>query len=726
MIGPAYFTRTEDVVEAIRTRLGKRWILAAPLGLGKPNRLLNALYAAARADEHTRLTILTALSLARPTPSSDLESRFLAPFIQRWWGSDYPDLDYLKDLRRNLVPSNITISEFYLQSGSMLGRPLAQRHYTSVNYTHVARDVAAAGVNLVVQMVARRETPTGPRFSLSCNTDVTFDLIERLAREGRELMVVGVVHPALPFVGNDAEVGPEFFAAVLQCSDENHRLYALPRAPVEDAEYALGLVASTLVKDGGTLQIGIGALSDALVYALRMRHSDNAAYRAVVEPMLDAPERLLANKIGGFDVLDEGLYGASEMVMDGFMELHTAGILKRRVYDYLPLQKLLNRGQIGTQLRAQDVDLLIESGVYPLRLDAEAVAELANFALLPAGSHLDDIGALILPGGARIESLWDSAARQQLAAAIDGVSLRHGRYLHGAFYLGSHALYDWLRGLKGEDYEGLCMTRVSHINELYGGQESLQLAQRHEARFFNTCMMQTLLGAAVSDALANGQVVSGVGGQYNFVAMAHALPTGRSILMLRATRDSGGVINSNIVWNYGHTTIPRHLRDLVLTEYGVADLRGQTDEQCIQRLLGICDARFQDDLAAQARSAGKLDPAWQIPSHYRRNTPERIVADLASSKAKGWFPMFPFGADFDATEIRLVCALRWLKSNMQRSADRVRTLARALTAKPGPAEHPYLTRMGLDSASGWQQHLTARLLTLALRKSASSSNFTKA
>ncbi len=718
MTGPAYFTRTEDVVEAIQARLGKRWIVAAPLGLGKPNRLINALYAAARADEHTRFTLMTALSLARPAPSSDLESRFLNPFLQRWFGAHYPDLDYLKDLRRNEVPTNITISEFYLQSGSMLGKPLAQRHYTSVNYTHVARDVAAAGVNLVVQMVARRETPTGPRFSLSCNTDVTFDLVERLAREGRELMVVGVVHPALPFVGNDAEVGPEFFAAILQCSDETHRLYAIPRAPVEDAEYALGLVASTLVKDGGTLQIGIGALSDALVYALRMRHTDNAAYRATVEPMLDAPERLLANKIGGFDTLDQGLYGASEMVMDGFMELHTAGILKRRVYDHLPLQKLLNRGQLGTHLRGGDVDLLIEAGVYPPRLDANAVSDLVGFGLLPEGSHLGSDGRLTLLNGARFEQLWDADARRQLASAIDGVQLRNGRYLHGAFYLGSHTLYDWLRGLKGEDYEGLCMTRVSHVNELYGGQESLHLAQRHEARFFNTCMMQTLLGAAVSDALANGQVVSGVGGQYNFVAMAHALPTGRSILMLRATRSSAGVVSSNIVWNYGHTTIPRHLRDLVLTEYGVADLRGQTDEECIQRLLGICDARFQDALAAQARSAGKLDPAWQIPANYRRNTPERIVADLRQAKSQGWFPMFPFGADFDATEVRLMCALRWLKSNTLRWTDRVRTLAKALTAKPGSAEHPFLTRMGLDNPSGWNQQLNARLLTLALRRTA--------
>src|SRR3546814_9225910 len=98
-------------------------------------------------------------------------------------------------------------------------------------------------------------------------------------------------------------------------------------------------------------------------------------------------------------------------------------------------------------------------------------------------------------------------------------------------------------------------------------------------------MMTNLLGAATSDALDNGQVVSGVGGQYNFVAMAHALRESRSTLMLRAVRESGGKTRSYVVWTYGHTTIPRHLRDVAITEYGIADLRGRNDEACIRAIL---------------------------------------------------------------------------------------------------------------------------------------------
>jgi acyl-CoA hydrolase len=721
MSEPRHFTQVDDAVAFVRERLGKHWITAAPLGLGKPNRLINALYQAAKADPSVQMKLLTALSLARPNPAGDLERRFLGPFARRWWGEGYPDLDYLADLRADTVPPNIEIREFYLQSGSMLGRSHAQRHYSSVNYTHVARDVAAIGANLALQMIARRDTPSGPRYSLSCNTDTTMDLRDRVAAQGRHLTVIGVVHPQLPFVGHDAEIGPEFFDAILECADEDHRLFALPRQPVEDAEYVLGLHASALVRDGGTLQIGIGALSDSIVYALKLRTADNAAYRAALEPLLDAHGRLLVQAVGGLEALTAGLYGASEMVMDGFMELHQAGVLKRRVYDHLPLQLLLNRRQITTPLRADDIDMLVESGVYPRPLYDTAVERLVSFGLLPVGSRMQDRDHLRLPDASLVDAqLPAGAARAALGRVIDGVALRNGRYLHGAFYLGSHALYDWIRGLEGTEFEGFCMTRVSHVNALYGGQEALHLAQRHEARFFNTCMMQTLLGAAVSDALENGQVVSGVGGQYNFVAMAHEVPTGRSVLMLRATRESAGVVSSNIVWNYGHTTIPRHLRDLVVTEYGVADLRGQSDEQCIKRLLAIADARFQGELAARAKTVGKLDPTWAIPERFSRNTPARIATDLAAAKARGLFPLFPFGSDFDATEERLLCALRWLKANTAKLGDRARTLVAALTAAPANAERPYLARMGYERPSGWHEHLNVRLLTLALRKSASS------
>ena len=81
------------------------------------------------------------------------------------------------------------------------------------------------------------------------------------------------------------------------------------------------------------------------------------------------------------------------------------------------------------------------------------------------------------------------------------------------------------------------MMPVSFTNELYDDEAAKRRA-RVDARFVNNAMMATLMGAVISDGLENGQVVSGVGGQYNFVAQAFALQGARSILTVEATRQA--------------------------------------------------------------------------------------------------------------------------------------------------------------------------------------------
>lgn len=618
--------------------------VAAPLGLGKPNRLLNALYARIKADPARSMTLYTALSLDLPSAGSELERRFLEPFLARQFGADYPRLDYVIDLKAGRLPPNVRVQEFYFQSGAMLGSAQAQRDYASINYTQVARDLAEYGLDAIVQLVARRGEGEAARYSLSCNPDVTLDVLDALAARGKPRpLVIGVVHPGLPFLGGDAEVGPELFDALVEEAEPAQPLFALPRGAVDPAEYAIGLHASALVRDGGTLQIGIGALSDAIVHALLLRQRGNADYLALLralrgdEPAADA----LIARIGGFAPFVRGLYGASEMIMDGFMHLRRAGILTRRVVDDLELQRALDAG-----------------------------------------------------------------------AAVDAAQLRGGHYLKGAFYLGTKDFYDWLRTLDDEDYAGLAMCRVSDVNQLYGGREQLDATQRRDARFFNTCMMASLLGAATSDALEDGRVVSGVGGQYNFVAMAHALDGGRSALLLRATRKNGRRIESNIRWNYGHTTIPRHLRDIYVTEYGVADLRGRSDEACVRAMLALSDARFVDALAADAVRAGKLPRDFRVPDAWRANTPEALHAKLTPFAARGLLPKFPFGSDFDDTERRVLPALLWLKAQLGEPR-RWPALLGALLA-PGNAEDTQTCLERLDLI-GTRKSLRERLLTRLVR-----------
>ena len=640
------FTDPADCVEALLARVGRRIVLGTPLGLGKANHVVNELYRHAEEDPGIELTIFTALTLSRPEISSELERRLAGPIVERIFG-DYPELAYARPMARGELPDNIRARQFYFQAGKLLDSAEAQRGHVSSNYTHVARDLRDAGMNVLAQLVGSDPEGEDPRYSLSSNPDLTVDLlpwIEGRRAAGEPFALVGQVNRRLPYMTGDALLEPGAFDLVLDDPALDFELPAPPDPEVTTADHLIGLHASALVRDGGTLQLGIGALGDAVVYALRLRHEENADYRAALadtgalDRFGDAVER-----VGGADPFDEGLYAATEMLVDGFLDLHDSGILSRRVWDDLETQRRFG----GPGVAADEAP----------------------------------------PGGA---------------------------VAHAGLFLGPRRFYQRLRELPSEARGAFRMTGISRVNELYGS-ERLKRLQRRHARFVNSALKVTLLGAVASDALEDGRVLSGVGGQYNFVAMAHALEDGRSILMLPAVRESGGRAESNVVWSYGHTTIPRHLRDFVVTEYGIADLRGRPDHEVVAALVGIADSRFQEGLVAEAKRAGKLPSDWRLPDGARENTPERLERALAPQRARGRFGLYPFGTDLTHEELTLKRALGALKEGLARKRPPVPGLRQLAKVVAPPAEAaPYLERMELDRPRSVGERLLRRAVLWAL------------
>lgn len=611
----------DQAVEQVLSRLPAHIHMGLPLGLGKPNAFVNALYARIRELPERQLTIYTALSLGRPPLGDGLQRRFLEPFVERVF-ADYEELTYLADLRNDSLPPNIQVEQFFMQPGSLLHSDSAQQSYISSNYSHAARDINAKGLNLIAQLVAA--TPERPvHLSLACNPDITLDLLPMIAKRraaGETILMLGQVHAELPYMPGDAELPIDAFDLLIDTA-EQRRLFSTPNMPVNTQDHCIGLHASSLVRDGGTLQIGIGAMGDAVAAALLARQGDNAGYRAVLDALGAGSWQALIEREGGLDTFAQGLYGCSEMFVNGLLALAEAGLLRR-------------------------------------------------------------------------------PADEQVAAV-----------LHGGFFLGPQAFYQRLRDMPLEQRARFAMTRISFINELYG-QEELKRRQRRDARFINTVFGMTLLGAGVADQLEDGRVLSGVGGQYNFVAQGHALEGGRSILLLRSWREAGGEVTSNLFWNYGHCTIPRHLRDIVVTEYGIADLRGQTDSEVIARLLAVCDSRFQQGLIEQAKDAGKLAKDFQLEACFTDNTPQRLEAIRA--RHSRLFPEYPLGTDFTAEERDLLRALNWLKSKFKLSE--VLELGKAALDAPGPEGYArHLVRMQLDQPQGLKEELYQRLLLAGLQ-----------
>ncbi len=707
----------EAGVQRILAHVQGHAVVGAPLGIGKPNPLLNALWRHAVKHPEFRLELFTALSLAVPKAASSMQQRFLEPFVQRYFAG-YEPLEYLEPLHNSQVPDNIRISEFYFQPGSMLRSPQAQRWYVSSNYTHAARDMLATGMNVLVQQVAARQENGRRRLSLGSNTDVTLDLVARL-RESPELprpLLVAQVNPSMPFMTGQAEVDEDFFDLIIDDPAHYFSQYAVPRQAINDTDYAIGLWASTLIEDGGTLQIGIGSLGDALVASLELRHRDPATWQAVLD-QLGGLKRIPASvrKYEHMGVFSAGLYGASEMFTEGFQALRSAGILKRHVYDDEVLQALLNTGRIQEQVDANTVQVLLDCGAIEPQFTEAQFKWLQYWGILADTVSWQD-GILVFVDGTTVPAdLSRPEVMQMLVEKGLGQRLKHGVLLHGAFFLGSRRFYQWLHDMPEAEREKFQMVPVSFVNELYG-REKLDRLQRRKARFMNTTMKVNVLGAAASDGLSNNLEVSGVGGQYNFVAMAHALRDSRSVLMLRSVREKQGQCSSNVVWTYDYDTIPRHLRDIVISEYGIADLRGKNDEECIKAMLGICDARFQHRLAETAKKYGKLDKNWQLPAHYANNTPENLSRILDKYRQQGLFSPYPHGCDFTAEELRLIAALKWLQAATANWWGRLRTVLRALTVRPTDAEKPALERMNYAQVSGWRDILEKRLLVLALRQ----------
>jgi acyl-CoA hydrolase len=698
---PLTIDRIDAAVDHVLDTVKGDIVLGLPLGIGKPNAFANALYRRMKANPARRLRIVTALSLAKPVGKSELEQHFLEPLVERIFG-DYPDLEYATDLRANALPPHIEVREFFMKTGDYLGNAAAQQGYISTNYTFVARDMAVQGMNVIAQAVAARGEGDDMRLSLSSNPDVTFECIERYAALGQPLLKVAVVNRKMPFMPNGAEVAPSLFDVVVTDPAATHTLFGAPNNKVSSADYAIGLHAASLVEDGGTLQIGIGSLGDAIAQALIVRDRHGAEFAHILESL--CPDGLGGRELGRFD---RGLYGCSEMFVNGFLRLIEAGIVRREVFDDAVLQQLINRGAIADETVTPDtLRALLAAGRIRAPLGADDLAFLQRFGVLRPEVTLD--GDALVFGATRCSAdLRDEAAFAVVAERMLGTRLAGGVFMTGGFFIGPQDFYERLRTMPPQELAKIDMTRIDFINQLYG-QGDLKRAQRRKARFMNTTMMVTALGAAVSDALESGEVVSGVGGQYNFVAMAHALSDARLVMMLRATHDNKDGLKSSIVWSYGHVTIPRHLRDIVVTEYGVADLRGQPDGEVIQRLIAIADSRFQADLVRAAKANGKLPSDYEVPERYRHNLPEALDDKLHPWAQAGLLPDFPFGTDLTDDELQIVRALKKLKHASAHPLELVEMALRSLwEGKEAP--RAYLERLGLAEAHSFKDLFVKRL-----------------
>jgi acyl-CoA hydrolase len=305
-------------------------------------------------------------------------------------------------------------------------------------------------------------------------------------------------------------------------------------------------------------------------------------------------------------------------------ELHRAGrdpdrLLIVEVSDAFPRTHGLGPSHRHA-LHVDEIDVLVPSTQAPLALpgppstDIDARIARHAVAFIPSGATLQtgigsipsQIATLLAEGdggdyGLHSEMFTDGCMELHRCGKVsnsakglyDGLSVT-------TFAFGSPALYEWL-----DDNPSVAFLPVEVVNapEVIGANRNMVS--------INGALAVDIHGQVVADTIAGDQF-SGIGGAEDFVAGAGLELSDRSLICLPSTYEKDGVVHSRIVPWFGPgavVTTPRHQVDVIVTEYGAAELEGKTVRERGRALADIAHPQFREGvLAAAERAAGGRSP----------------------------------------------------------------------------------------------------------------------
>jgi len=254
-------------------------------------------------------------------------------------------------------------------------------------------------------------------------------------------------------------------------------------------------------------------------------------------------------------------------------------------------------------IHISEIDHIIESSYSLPTLEPKPITDIERMIGENCAQLIDD-GATLQLGigsipdavllGIHSEMISDGVVDLYKAGVItnNAKSINKGKMIV-TFLMGTQKLYDF-----AHNNPELEMHPVNYTNN------PAVVCQNQKMISINSCVQIDLMGQINSETIGTKQF-SGVGGQVDFVRGASMCPDGKSIIAIPSTAKKGTV--SRIVPKLDDgsaVTTSRNDVNYVVTEFGVADLRGKTLKQRAEALISIAHPDFRDDLKKTMHAGG--------------------------------------------------------------------------------------------------------------------------
>lgn len=324
-----------------------------------------------------------------------------------------------------------------------------------------------------------------------------------------------------------------------------------------------------------------------------------------------------------FDVTGVNVFVAMVSPMDkhGYFSFGggaASGMAAAERADYIILEVNKNMPRIlgGNQecLHISQIDYIVENSGTPLPILAPAAAsevdqQIAghiierlydgNCLQLGIGGIPNAVGTMVAQSdlrdlGVHTEMYVDAYLEMAKAGKITGARKKLDKYKQVfAFVMGSQDLYDYV-----DNNQGLAAYSVDYTND------PKVVAQIDDFVSINACVEVDLFGQICSES-AGTRHISGTGGQLDFVEGAYKSKGGQSFVCMPSTVTLKGQVQTRvkpILTPGAIVTCPRTATHMIVTEFGIAYIKGKTTWERAEALINIAHPDFRDELVTAAET----------------------------------------------------------------------------------------------------------------------------